>query len=75
MVIWDAEKTAEGEANEMWDLEHLLILKPLERKRKERTCLICNQLEASLPSKGRAYGSGNVYSENCDYPEKIQGAF
>lgn len=49
--------------------------KPDGKKKKERICFIWNQLETSLPSKGKAYGSGNVYSENHGYPEKIQAAF
>lgn len=57
------------------DLEHLFILNLLERKRKERTCFVYNQLETSHPNKGKAYGSHNVYSENRGYPGKYKQLF
>lgn len=49
--------------------------KPDGKKKKGKDLIICNQLETSLPSKGKAYRSGNTYLENHGYPEKIQAAF
>lgn len=49
--------------------------KPAGKKNKGKDLPYMQPVGNIIPNKGKAYGSGNVYSENRGYPEKYKQLF